>query len=180
LGLGAAGVALQDHGTKFKGSLTLKDKSPDDRDAAIWKWIKGEATTVDEIGDALTADSFTFCLYDASDVLLAEATVPPGGTCGVKPCWKDLKGIGFSYADKAGEHGLVRKLVVKSGDEGRAKVSVKTQGDALAFGSLPPALPVRAQLASTTGTCWEGEFRAEGVTKSTSTVFGARVSMESP
>jgi hypothetical protein len=163
-----------------KGNLTLRDRSPDTGDTAVWKWLRGEATTITEIGDALSTDSYSFCLYDASNALLAATTLPPGGTCDARPCWKDLGGLGFRYSDRTGANGLVRKLVVKAGDAGKPRVIVKTQGEDLAFDSLPPSLPVRAQLASTTGVCWEGEFRAEGVTKSTSTVFGAKVSIGSP
>jgi hypothetical protein len=43
-----------------------------------------------------------------------------------------------------------------------------------------PVLPLRAQLSSSTGTCWEAEFRADGVTKSTPTVFGAKPHVGSP
>jgi hypothetical protein len=74
----------------------------------------------------------------------------------------------------------VRKLVLKSGDAGRAKLTVKARGDGLSIAGLPPALPVRAQLGSTTGVCWEGEFRPEGVTRSTPSTFAAKVSLGSP
>jgi hypothetical protein len=41
-------------------------------------------------------------------------------------------------------------------------------------------LPLRAQLTSTTGTCWEAEFRADGVTTNTPTVFAAKPHVGSP
>jgi len=164
----------------LKGNLTLKNQSPDSRDAIIWKWVKGEATTVPEIGNPLGADSYTLCLYDGDDMLQIEAVVPPGGTCTTVPCWKDLGGIGFKYADKTGAEGDVRKLLVKSGIDGRAKVVAKAQGGGVAVPALPPVLPLRAQLSSSTGTCWEAEFRATGVTKSTPTVFGAKPHVGSP
>ena len=61
---------------------------------------------------------------------------------------------------------------------GKAKVIVKVQGDNLEMPAFPPVLPLRAQLASTTGTCWESEFRAEGVIKSTPAVFGIKPTVE--
>jgi hypothetical protein len=142
--------------------------------------VKGEATTVPEIGNPLGADSYTLCLYDGNAVLQIEAIVPPGGTCGIDPCWSDLSGLGFKYADKAGAEGGVRKLMLKSGDAGRAKVIARAQGAGVAVPALPPVLPLRAQLASSTGTCWEAEFRSEGVTKSTPTLFGAKPHVGSP
>jgi hypothetical protein len=74
----------------LKGNLTLKDKTPDDRDGVVWKWVNGEATSVPENGDALATDSYSFCLYDGNDTLLAASTVPPGGTCTGGPCWKTI------------------------------------------------------------------------------------------
>jgi hypothetical protein len=162
----------------LKGNLTLKDKTPDDRDGVVWKWVNGEATSPAEIGDALATDSYSFCLYDGNDALLAASTVPPGGTCTGGPCWKDLDGLGFKYADGAGTADDVRKMLVKSGIAGKAKVIVKVQGESLEMPVFPPVLPLRAQLASTTGTCWEAEFRAEGVTKSTPAVFGVKPTVE--
>jgi hypothetical protein len=56
-------------------------------------------------------------------------------------------------------------------------VIVKVQGESVEMPAFPP-LPLRAQLAWTTGTCWEAEFRAEGVTKSTPAVFGVKPTVE--
>ena len=66
------------------------------------------------------------------------------------------------------------------GDAGTAKVIAKAQGAGVAVPTLPPVLPLRAQLSSSTGTCWEAEFRASGVTKSTPTVFGGKPHVGSP
>jgi hypothetical protein len=164
----------------LKGNLTLKNQSPDSRDSIIWKWVKGEETSVAEIGNPFGADSYTLCLYDGTGQLQIEAVIPPGGTCNSVPCWKDLSGTGFKYADKTGAEGDVRKLLMKSGIDGRAKVVAKAQGAGVAVPALPPVLPLRAQVSSSTGTCWEAEFRASGVTKSSPTVFGGKPHVGSP
>jgi hypothetical protein len=166
--------------TLAKGTLTLKDGTPETRDGLTWKWLRGTATSVNDIGDPLATDSYTLCVYGGAGVLLLEESVAPGGTCGTKPCWKDLNGRGFAYADKAGANGDVRKLVLRTGEAGRAKVVVSVQGAGVGMSSLPPALPVRAQLASTSGTCWDAAFEAGGVVRSTSAVFSARVVAGSP
>lgn len=158
----------------LKGKLSLRNTSNDNSDALTWKWVRGEATSVAEIGDALATDSYTMCLYDGSDMLLLEATVPAGGTCGTKPCWTDVGGTGFKYVDKAAAQAGITKVVLKSGDAGKAKVIVKGKGPELMPPTLPPALPVRAQISSTTGTCWDAEFRAAGVVQSSSTVWNGK------
>jgi len=164
----------------FKGKLTLRDTSESKGDALTWKWVRGEATTMSEIGDALGSDSYTVCLYDGDDTLLLEATVPPGGTCGTKPCWKDLDGLGFRYVDKAASRAGITKVLLKSGEEAKAKAIVKGKGTGLTMPVLPPTLPVRAQLGSTTGTCWEAEFQAAGVMLSSTTQWSGKAQAASP
>jgi len=152
-----------------KGRLSLRDQPNSKSDALVWKWVKGEATSMSEIGNPLGSDTYTVCLYDAADMLLAEAIVPPGGMCDANPCWKDLNGVGFRYVDKAASNGGIAKLLLKSGDAGKAKMVVKGKGLDLTMPILPPSLPMRAQIASSTGTCWEAEYRSGGVVSSSST-----------
>jgi hypothetical protein len=164
----------------LKGKLTLRDTENDKSDALTWKWVRGEATTVPEIGDPLGSDSYAVCLYDGDDALLLAAVAPPGGTCGTKPCWKDLGGLGFRYVDKAASQAGVNKVLLKSGDPGKAKVIVKGKGMGLPMPVLPPTLPLRAQLISTTGACWDAEFRAAGVVQSSSTLWSGKPHVGSP
>jgi hypothetical protein len=42
------------------------------------------------LGDPLGTDAYALCVYDASENLLLQMTAPAGGTCGTKPCWKQL------------------------------------------------------------------------------------------
>jgi hypothetical protein len=159
----------------WKGEIQLRDNTPDAADNFTWKWVKGAAVTAAEIGDPLVTDVFAYCVYDATDGLVMESIVPPGATCGTQPCWKDLGGTGFKYIDKAGTHAAgIRKLVLKAGAEGGAKVIVKGKGDGLDMPTLPLSLPVRAQLASSAGTCWEAEFQPAGVLDNTAAEFHAK------
>jgi hypothetical protein len=167
--------------TEFKGRLTMKDKSADKGDTIVWKWVKGEATTPGDLGDPLTADEFTFCLYDGGGTLLTEATVDPGGTCGTKPCWKGLgtpPGVkGYRYKNGASNEEGAQKVIAKPGLAGKAKAIFKGRGENLALPAIPVALPLTAQLASTTGACWSAEFRAEGLLKNEPGVFAGKASI---
>lgn len=163
-----------------KARISIKDKSPDTGDSLGWKWIKGEAIVLAELGDPLTTDEHAFCLYDGTATLIAAATVPPGGTCGARPCWKAVGAKGFKYVDKLGSAGGVRKLVLEAGDDGKARAIAKGKGDNLAVPALPLTAPVTAQLVSTTGTCWETRFEAGGITRNTPTVFAAKAAAGSP
>ena len=89
--------------------VSIVNKARDSSDAFSWRWQKGAATAVATFGDPLTTDAYTLCVFDESQatprVLLARA-IPPGGTCGKKPCWTGLgrpRGAkGFRYADSKG------------------------------------------------------------------------------
>jgi len=167
--------------TEFKGRLTMKDKSADQGDAIVWKWVKGEETTAGDLGDPLTADGFIFCLYDGGGALLTEATVDPGGTCGTKPCWKALgtpPGVkGYRYKNGESNDEGAQKVIAKPGLAGKAKAIFKGRGETLAMPAIPVTLPLTAQLASTTGACWSAEFRAEGLLKNEPGVFAGKASV---
>ena len=45
-----------------KARVLIKDKSPDKGDLLVWKWIKGEATTLPDFGDPTLTDSYTLWL----------------------------------------------------------------------------------------------------------------------
>ena len=76
--------------TDGKGSLRIKDRSPDAGDQLLWRWAKGEETLVEAFGDPLLTTDYAFCLYDrsASSEPRLEAAIAAGGTCAGRPCWK--------------------------------------------------------------------------------------------
>jgi hypothetical protein len=166
---------------ELKGRLSMKDKSADKGDSIVWKWVKGEETTGGDLGDPLAADGFTFCLYGSGGQLLSEASVDPGGTCGTRPCWKALGdppgSTGYLYKNGPANEDGAQKLVAKPGLEGKAKTIFKGHGVNLAMPTIPVTLPLTAQLASSTGTCWSAEFRADGVVRNEPGVFTAKASV---
>jgi hypothetical protein len=144
-----------------KGLLVLKDKSPDKRDALVWKWVKGGATAAGDYGDPLTTTGYTLCVYDASanaqPLLLAMA--PPGGTCAGKPCWKAIAG-GFKYKDKDLTPDGLSFLLEKAGAAKKAKAIVKGKGANLGVPALPLTIPVTVQLERNDdpSICWTATY----------------------
>jgi hypothetical protein len=164
----------------LKSKLLLVDDPDDDRDQMRWKWVKGEETTQADYGDPTADTGYALCLYGPGDSLIYGSLVDPGGTCGTKPCWKALgnpPGVkGFRMKNKARTPHGVLKLVLKTGEAGKAKV-VASGGRALLFdgpGGVPPlplALPATLQLQSTTGECWQATYDGAGVGKNEAGFF---------
>jgi hypothetical protein len=149
-----------------KALLFIKELSPDSKDQLLWKWDKGEATDALDFGDPESATSYTWCLYEDPDgngsqpsSLLLALEVPPGGVCAGKPCWKALGDKGFKYKDKELMSDGASQLLLKAGDEGKAKVLLKGKGDNLPFPvpflAFSPNAVITAQLVNDELTCWE-------------------------
>jgi hypothetical protein len=152
----------------------VKEGPTDARDLLVWRWITGEATTLSEFGDPMTSESFALCLYEGAGPA-AERRVtsqaPAGGTCAGQPCWKLAGTTGYRYIDRERTPTGLLKLLLKEGDDGRARVVAKAKGGNLTLPPLPLALPVRVQLQSTSGTCWEAAFDGTGVVETTDVKF---------
>src|SRR5262249_7487962 len=137
----------------------IKNKSPDKKDGLQWKWVKGSATTLAELGTPGTSTSYTLCVWDASvaaqPLLLSRA--PAGGTCGTKPCWQTIKG-GDKYKDKLLDPAGLRQVWLKWGGATRAKILVRGKGVTLPPPTLPLTPPVTVQLKNDDGVCWEARF----------------------
>lgn len=160
----------------LKASIELQDR-PDDNDQVKWKWSSGQATTFAELGDPLGTDDYALCVYDASASLLLRMTAPAGGTCGTKPCWKRLGpatlGKGYKYKDLDGLPHDLDSMTLKSGLDGKAKMSLKSKGPNVplpALGSF--ALPLTTQLQSRNGQCWEATTTTPSV--NTTALFKAK------
>jgi hypothetical protein len=155
----------------LKSSLQLLDKTPDDRDLVSYKWNKGQATATTEFGNPVTTHDYALCIFGSANQLLFQSTAPAGGTCGTRPCWKALNIKGFSYKDTARTPNGADKVKLKAGLAGKAKTQFKGRGIDLANFGLPYTLPIKAQLQSANGTCFEATFSSTGVTSNTSTLF---------
>jgi hypothetical protein len=144
-----------------KATLQVTDKSPDTKDRLQWKWQKGTATAVADFGDPTTATGYGLCVYDGTGALLSQAAIPAGGTCNAKsprPCWRASRS-GFRYVDRDLTPAGVQQLTLRAGVAGKAQIGLKARGPLLATPDLPvTTLPIRVQLTSTTGQCWEATY----------------------
>lgn len=144
-----------------KGSLVLKDKTPDKGDTLVWRWSKGESTTAADFGDPTAGNDAQLCLYEESGAqpdLVLSATALGGGTCRKKPCWKSLGDKGWKYKDKDGAPNGLRAITLKAGNAGKAKISVVGKRENLPMPDLGVlGTPLRAQLLVGMGA--EGDAR---------------------
>lgn len=163
--------------TAGKSVITIKPGPFSFKDRLVYTWKKGAATLLGDFGDPTLEGgvSYDVCLYDGNGGgydLEFEASVPAGGTCAGKPCWKAAGSKGFKYKDKSGVRHGITKLILKSGDAGKATVVLKGQGALL----QPPALPlddtpaVTLQVRNSSGVCWGTSF-ASPPSSNTATSF---------
>jgi predicted outer membrane repeat protein len=138
-----------------------------------------------DFGDPVTGGNvYQLCLYDESagvPALLATMTVPGGGTCGSKACWK-ASSKGFQFKDGAAVHDGVQQIALRTGDAGKGSVQVKGAGAGLPLpGPKAAGMPylsadpgVTAQLhESSAGGCFESRVEAGDVQKNTEAQFKA-------
>ena len=144
--------------------LLLKDRTPDRHDLALWKWSAPGAPASGDLGDPLSGDpvsgtNYRFCIYDGTSALLLRATIPAGGRCGVKACWKATPGVKLDYRDRELTPDGIARIAIQVGSTRPGKLSLKATGENLAMPALGAfALPLRVQLQADTGKCWEATF----------------------
>ncbi len=160
----AAGCRLATSGS---ASVQLKDNADDTKDQFKWKWAKGAATAVTDFKDPVGGSAtYRVCVYDgsANSQPLMEMDVPPGGTCGTKPCWKASGTTGVSFKNKAGTTTGLTGMKLKAGTAGKAQVQTAGKGVNLPMPTLGLTLPVTVQLlikdVSSTE-CWQTTFTVQ-------------------
>lgn len=126
--------------------------------------MKGGATAIDDFADPINGSAtFALCVYDASngDLRIASSHVASGGTCDGEPCWSAKGTTGYKFSDSSAAQEGIKKIVLKSGVSGQAKIVVKGKGAGLTLRNLPATTPIIAQLLVDDGTtmgCWETRF----------------------
>jgi len=159
------------------GEVTVRSDGTTDVERLRWRWARGEETTLDDIGDPTSDDGYAFCVYDESGpapALLGATVVPPGGTCVDGPCWQPRGDKGMRFRDPDRRHGGIERIDVRAGGAGKARLVVRAQGTALGLPSPPVELPVRLQLQSTTGACWESVFSDSGARRNAAGFYRGR------
>ncbi len=145
-----------------KGSLTMKNKTPDDRDRLIWKYLKGDLTPKADFGIPLSTTDYELCVYDGNSELVARACAPADGICdGGKPCWKETK-HGYKYRNRAvvaGGRVNGLQIILKEGvAAGKTTIMVSGKGLSPTIPPLPIAQPVTVQLVNSGNVCWESTY----------------------
>ena len=146
--------------TAGKSILLLRDRSPDDKDGLLWKWLNGQATSIVDFGDPSAITDYALCLY-AGGSLRADTVVHADAQT-----WRLLGGKGYSYLSPTGLQGGIQRILLKGkSDAPRSKIYWKGKGAQLADlapGTLPLAsadFPVTVQMISTANTvCFESTF----------------------
>ena len=142
--------------TQPRGALLQLKRGGTDR--LLWRWRRGAATSTADFGNPLATTGFGLCVYDGSGARLVGASIPGGGLCGARPCWR-ASGRGFRYVNRSLTPSGVRQLVLQSGAAGKSAILVNGLGPLLGLPSLTiVSLPVTAQLVSSDGTCWDATY----------------------
>jgi endo-1,4-beta-D-glucanase Y len=138
--------------------IALRDRVGHAKDDLQWKWSRGAATTIGDLGDPSLTTRYDLCLYDGTASLIAAAAAPAGGSSAFRAYWT-RKSQGFRYARKDGAPNGITSLGLKSGADGKARIVLKAKGTALALPALPiGSLPFTAQLSNGAGQCWAATF----------------------
>lgn len=123
-----------------KGSLSLVRNDDPGKNKLDWKWVRGDLTTVTELGDPTTTTDYSFCLYDGNDALVAAQLIPGGADCDGDPCWKQTS-KGFTYKNRSGVPDGIKALTLSigKGTAGSAKIALKAGGENFDVPGLPLA-----------------------------------------
>jgi len=164
-----------------RGILVVQDHAVDRRDRVVWKWRKGAATSVADLGDPLVGDDYALCLYDESAPiprLVLAAAVPANDVCPESGdgCWAQARAGArvLRYKSASGLPDGVTRVVLKPGDDGAARLTLQARGERLDPPILPLPLPLRVQLQGVHGRCWESRHTAAGVRRNDVQIFRGR------
>jgi DNA-binding beta-propeller fold protein YncE len=150
-----------------KAAIKLKRDPLGLRSKVLVKWTGASAM----LGDPTAMAALALCLYDPAGVQL-DVFVPPGGTCGVRPCWQ-TKASGFWYRSTALFPDGVQKVDLSGSGGVTTKAIVRGKGGSLPAVDLPIAGGVVAQLQSSDGGCIEATLAVPR--RSDSTLFVGRI-----
>ena len=141
----------------MRATIEVHNRTPDARDRLRWRWPAGEASLdAALLGDPLPTTNYALCVY-AGGTLRTAALVSGGASCGAEPCWRRRREV-LRYADRAGMHRGIRRLVLRPGTKG-GRLVVSAGGAALGLGPATPlGLPVEVQLRAGTGACFGARF----------------------
>jgi len=153
--------------------LAMRSRAGSQGDTLAWRWTGSNAVG---LGDPRTRDGVALCVYDGAQTLLAETTVPAGGTCTARrrtgACWRSVgrrTSRGFRYRNGDGSGGIDKILL----HLGRRATRIDVAGTGVAMPSMPLPLPLRVQLQAQGGACFEASYARAGVRKNDGRRFRA-------
>jgi predicted AlkP superfamily pyrophosphatase or phosphodiesterase len=130
--------------------LVIKDKAGTTKDSVSWRWGKGAATTAQSFGNPTVDTGYMFCAYDTATGLL-DVAAPSGAN------WTP-RSTGFRYKDNGAATGM-RLLDLKTNSANSGRIRVQARGANVGVPDLPLLqLPVKVQLVSSEGECWEATY----------------------
>ena len=111
--------------------------------------------------------------------------VPPGFTPPRGPGWKLLGTAsfpkGYRYKDATASIQGVKDIKLKASSLNKASLKLVAKGPETPDNPPPPySLPVRAQLYSSDGTCWDATFDASTIRKNEGGQFKGKLTVPQP
>ncbi len=126
-------------------------------DSLAWRFTSGSPVALLDFGAPTTVTDLTLCIFDQSGLKLS-TTVPAGGTCQDKPCWRAAAGR-LKYADSERTPDGIEHLALQAGEAGRAGILARGQGEGLGLAALDLQGTVTARLVRSGGpACWQSKF----------------------
>jgi len=151
--------------------LTVRNPTGSRPPSLAWKWLRGAAFSVGDLGDPVTGTTdYGFCLYDeigGEPVLVGHAITAAATSCGRFPCWKRTS-AGLRHSQSLRDPRGANQLTVRAGADGRSSVAVGLQGVALALTPVAgegrlmehDGQVIAQLLAGADGTCWSAAYPA--------------------
>ena len=153
-----------------QSSLVVGDKTDDRRDKLVWKWIRGEPTSLSDLADPTVAASYSLCFYDEGLSLMPSATIRIPAGVG----WTTKGRRGFGYRDRSGAADGVLRALVRGSDANRSKAMVKGRGIDLPDIAIPLPVPVTVQLVNErNGECFGATFDSQSIDRNEDGKFKA-------
>jgi cysteine-rich repeat protein len=152
--------------------LGLVDSPIANEDRIRWMWKQGEVTSMAELGDP-DRNEMALCIFNG-DELIYRYDPATDTACETPPCWKESTG-------KLQFKSRPLKILMKSGDEGRAAITIKgkdTYLENVLDTPFPLPLPLRTQLHVDNGSCFEAVFGTGGVKTNEGTEFKGKGGLE--
>lgn len=148
-----------------------------------WAFRDGAAATATDFGNPITTDQIGLCVYDesgATPALRFSAITTPGTACArrgrrSRSCWRTVSGgRGFAYRDPSAQVGGLSEVRLIAGADGQTGIDATLRGEQLTLPPMPAKLPLRVQLQSSAGGCWEATYSRAGVKPNSARQFRGR------